>query len=337
MERGCRFAVAIALWYAAANADCEYDFKDAMQDDRDAFKSCFDESELMRDPIATRNVVHPNECFDFCLGRGLDLIVEGTRTSTDAVYIVYNSSSTQCDCILNYEGGTLAVCPTTDIFWHVPLHCAARDTDTCSKLSKCENSYGCCYFSGTVPEPNPLWEASRVVLQWVFLVVALAFVLQVIAYSIFKIRSARSTHNFMGYDGDLGVGMLTASADEYSAFFDALPTAPISFSDSGTACTICLEDLAARASSASSTDEKGHRCIALPECSHRFHLCCIKMLAFHEVSKRKTVLCPNCRVKILPQADTCSANAPDTRSVETANPMAPRQYRSPDPEVVSGS
>ena len=99
---------------------------------------------------------------------------------------------------------------------------------------------------------------------------------------------------YFGYgdDGELGEELLGPSSDEYCTYLEALP--PLSDpAATSSACTICLEDLLLSDGTS----------IILPDCSHAFHLTCIREYCCHEARKQALAVCPNCRVAIDPRVE----------------------------------
>eukprot|EP01059_Diplonema_ambulator_P034844 TRINITY_DN8008_c0_g2_i1.p1 TRINITY_DN8008_c0_g2~~TRINITY_DN8008_c0_g2_i1.p1 ORF type:complete len:331 (+),score=36.02 TRINITY_DN8008_c0_g2_i1:359-1351(+) len=282
-------------------------YREAVEDNKSKFEACFNTTKALEigQVLLVDFAFRGNEgnCFDTCLSIGLNELDddEELRTPGDAMLAMYTDAGGKrfCACVLDYPGSTQdSSCNKTMKQWDIPLYCAGIDDKECGLMPNCEYSSECCYYRGTVPE-HPLWKASRIVLQWVFLSVAMVFIIQVIIYSVFKVRGGRRG---FGYGSDLAV-RLVATADQYNEMLDSLPTAVIPPGDTGTACTICLEDLAVAGAESSSNEAKHSRCVSLPMCKHTFHLTCIKSYVAHEATKMRTALCPNCRTKILPTDD----------------------------------
>eukprot|EP01065_Artemidia_motanka_P015718 TRINITY_DN19445_c0_g1_i1.p1 TRINITY_DN19445_c0_g1~~TRINITY_DN19445_c0_g1_i1.p1 ORF type:complete len:428 (+),score=97.21 TRINITY_DN19445_c0_g1_i1:54-1286(+) len=285
------------------------------------------------------------DCFDNCVDLGVwRAQPDGSPYPDDVggrppVQILWNEQRKgrpgACTCLFcPCVGGMIVGSMSTDDdrcnqgwirLYDVPLECAGRDNDNCDD-DVCSFS-GCCYAKGAVAMTT-MWMVSRILLQIVFLTIAVAFVCQMLVYSFYRLRQVhRGRHAGHGMDDALlSEQMITATADQYRKLFAVLPTVELSAEGTGTACSICLEDLSAPAGGDASagSSETGGRVVALPECGHRFHSACIQTYAAHEIQKGRPALCPNCRIKIVPDDGPGDS---DAAAATRAPPPPPRGAR----------
>eukprot|EP01060_Flectonema_neradi_P000671 TRINITY_DN10418_c0_g1_i1.p1 TRINITY_DN10418_c0_g1~~TRINITY_DN10418_c0_g1_i1.p1 ORF type:complete len:353 (+),score=49.20 TRINITY_DN10418_c0_g1_i1:40-1098(+) len=350
MPRSVRMSYLLLLIGVIPSLGCREEYEEALRDHEQNYKTCnFRGLEKLRDEedvfVLQRT---PETCFELCSRKGVleveDASEKGARAPTYTMTAVFNKTGAfrtldgepyaTCKCLQTTSRSredTGTECDDDIQMWNLPLDCYARSSDHCLDMTGCYYSRPCCYIEGTAPI-SEVWLASRIFIKWIFYLIAIAFVLQIITYSIFRVRrviSGRDDDNDNG--NDLSENMLGAdvSADEYLMMFDQLPTASLSLTASGSACTICLEDLSKGITS------DLHRCVQLPNCTHQFHLSCIKTYASHEVIKRRVVSCPNCRVKMHPSdANMPATDSPDHVSIQS-DEQPPHPLLAPDSNVVT--
>ena len=299
---------------------CREEYEDALRKHQKDYQTCnyrgLEGLDDVNDVFMLQRT--PEACFEACSRRGV-LNVEqagekGARAPTYTMTAVFNKTGgirssdsmpfATCKCLPTTgrsRADTGSVCDDDIQMWNLPLDCYNRPSDRCLDMAGCYYSRPCCYIEGTAPI-SEVWLASRIFIQWIFYLIAIAFVLQIITYSVFRVRrvlSGRDDEDSTNNNNDLSENMLGPEicAEEYLMLFNELPTATLSMSASGSACTICLEDLS------KGIQTESHRCVQLPNCTHKFHLSCIRTYASHEVLKRRIASCPNCRVKICPDTE----------------------------------
>eukprot|EP00756_Hemistasia_phaeocysticola_P062783 Hpha_TRINITY_DN6227_c0_g1::TRINITY_DN6227_c0_g1_i1::g.23680::m.23680 len=323
---------AAAAFLTCVVGDCGYDFTQGVREHADLFYAgCWSPTSILMAREAERDGVNRShlsngstprghvieslgDCITQCIGEGIHAthptMGQGGRAPVQVLWREGMKGSVgACVCIVcPCEYGSLYGARDTDnrfckkddnwvALYQVPLHCADMDHDTCtSNENKDSCDYGgrCCYAENAFME-NPVWRISRQLLQWVFLIIAGAFVLQMFVYSLIRIRTAAEETRREGsvYGSELSEHMITATAEQYRRMFDNLPTADAQPDGTGTMCSICLEDL--NFTSPGGVDDPDMRCVGLPDCGHRFHCACIRTYAAHEVQKSRQAVCPNCR------------------------------------------
>eukprot|EP00755_Sulcionema_specki_P034668 Sspe_Gene.103372::Locus_79185_Transcript_1_1_Confidence_1.000_Length_1348::g.103372::m.103372 len=330
--------VATFACYAVAK-DCHDEFYDNSQGRRDKFfVGCIAPSAYVL--LDAGNTSQPSEtvpsgnaCFDTCLKMAL----QPDRSQHPSIQVVWEEERKACSC---YHGGEIIGSlvknrrwcsePRWQTLWDVSMKCVNLNDDSCHDLRDvCEwsRTTDCCYIKGTVDHQPLFFSKTYNYLLWAVMILAALPMLQFI-FAFWYRRLVPEEQ-----DGDLTEEMLPKTSIEYQTFLSGLPTVELDPGSTGTACSICLVDLAAHPNDEEVQDIPDARCIELPDCKHKFHISCITSFATHELSKKnRRPACPNCRVRIMPYASDCASPDRDAEGPSgihitlpdpVPNPMAP--------------